>query len=135
MERIHTLARQTSSLNIVGNAPTTRGGGGRGVGGGTVGATRSIHPAQTLRNRTPSNVHYRAFGPSMIDSGGGMGINMLKGMGIAYGIAGLGSLIGSAVKESTEYDNLMQTAKNILGTHDKLPDFEGRYSMLICNYF
>ena len=51
-------------------------------------------------------------------------------MGIAYGIAGLGGLIGSSIKEATEYDNLMQTAKNILNTHDKLPNFEGRFAAM-----
>ena len=52
-------------------------------------------------------------------------------MGIAYGITGLGSLIGSTIKEATEYDNLMATARNILRTHDRDPQsFAQRFAQM-----
>ena len=77
--------------------------------------------------RVPDNAVYRALGPSMIDSGG-LGItSMLKSMGLMYGIMGLGSLMGDGLKESADYNNLIQTTKNILAPHDITPDFEKRF--------
>lgn len=71
------------------------------------------------RARMKSNIGYKVLGPSMLDSGG-LGIaSMLKGMGVMYGISGLGSMFGSALRDYAEYDNLMQSTKNILGAHYK----------------
>ena len=75
----------------------------------------------------PSNPSYRVMGPSTIDSGGVGAIDMMKGMGIAYGISGIGQLIGNVVRQSTEYENLMQTTRNILGAHDKGAGFDSRF--------
>jgi TP901 family phage tail tape measure protein len=91
-----------------------------------------IKPATNSRliPRIPKNIGYRTLGPTMIDSGGIGAFDMLKGMGIAYGIAGLGSLMGGVVRDATEYDNLMKTAENILKTHDNLPDFDYRFKAM-----
>lgn len=74
---------------------------------------------------------YKALGPAMIDSGGIGAFSMLKGMGIAYGITGLGTAISSIIKDSAEYNNIITTTRNILKTHD--PDresFDERFSAM-----
>lgn len=78
----------------------------------------------------PKNLSYKLLGPTPLDVGGMVGLDFLKGMGLAYGIAGAGTLIGKTIREATEYNNLMQTAKNILKTHDRQPDFEGRFAQM-----
>lgn len=76
----------------------------------------------------PKNASYRVLGPSMIDSGGGGAMNFVKGMGIMYGITGLGQLIGGAVNQAVDYDNIMQTVRNILNAHDKSATFDSRFA-------
>lgn len=83
-----------------------------------------------IARNLPNNLGYKLLGPTQLDVGGIMAIDMLKGMGIAYGIAGLGNLISNSVKDYTEYNNIMQTAKNILGSHDKRNDFASRFSAM-----
>lgn len=87
-------------------------------------------PRQTVVRRpvSQSALSYRALGPSMIDSGGIGAVSLLKGMGIAYGISAIGSLASNVVKDATEYDNLMQSTRNILEAHDKRGNFDGRFS-------
>lgn len=81
----------------------------------------SPRPANT------SGVAYRAFGATPFMGSNVAAIDFLKGMGIAYGIAGAGQLVSSIVKQSAEYDNTMQTAKNILKAHDNRQDFSSRF--------
>lgn len=88
-----------------------------------------ISNSKIARN-LPNNLGYKLLGPTQLDVGGIMAIDMLKGMGIAYGIAGLGNLISSSVKDFAEYNNIMQTAKNILGSHDKRSDFADRFAAM-----
>jgi TP901 family phage tail tape measure protein len=135
LERIHSLAKKTAALNVSTAAPARTSGKSRGtgqtttvVGGGDKGGkTSAPTPRKNTRRVAPKNIGYRNLGPTMLDSGGIGAFNMLKGMGIAYGITGIGSLMGNVVRDATEYDNLMQTAKNILHTHDKRPGFERRF--------
>lgn len=84
----------------------------------------------TRRNIGPnrSALSYRALGPAMIDSGGIGAISLMKGMGVAYGISAIGSLASSVVKDASEYDNLMQSTRNILEAHDKQGGFDQRFS-------
>lgn len=77
--------------------------------------------------RLRSNIGYKVLGPSMLDSGGLGIMSMLKGMGVMYGIMGLGQLIGNAFSDYVAYDNTMQTAKNILGSHDNGMGFAQRF--------
>ena len=93
------------------------------------GKTIPISNSKIARN-LPNNLGYKLLGPTQLDVGGIMAIDMLKGMGIAYGIAGLGNLISSSVKDFAEYNNIMQTAKNILGSHDKRSDFADRFAAM-----
>ena len=75
----------------------------------------------------PRNIGYKVLGPSMLDSGG-LGIaSLLKGMGVMYGVTGAFSMFGKALADYTEYNNIMQTAMNILHAHDTGTDFYGRF--------
>lgn len=100
-------------------------GGNRGAAAGRTAASSSV-----IARNMPKNLGYKLLGPTPLDTGGIMAVDMLKGMGIAYGIAGIGSLISNSVKDYTEYNNIMQTAKNILGSHDKRSDFTQRFSAM-----
>lgn len=98
----------------------------------------SVAPIGGSRKRTQTkpnkavisrgSASYRALGPSMLDSGGISAVDMLKGMGIAYGITGLGTLMGDVITSATEYNNLITTTKNILKSHDSRPNFDQRFS-------
>lgn len=95
--------------------------------------TSSRSSAKNNRNlfqRLPNNLTYKLVGPTPLDVNGIIGVDMLKGMGIAYGIAGIGSLINNTVKDYAEYNNIMQTVKNITGAHDKREDFDQRFKMM-----
>ena len=92
------------------------------AGGGRRVATPIRQPRQSLRS-----IRHNALGLTNIDTGGVGAFDFLKGMGIAYGISGLGTLVSNTVKEAVEYDNMIQTAKNILKSHDHGPDFNNRF--------
>lgn len=115
----------------VGSGTATRNTGSRS--GNAATGTRN-KPTATSRNiitrNMPKNLGYKLLGPTPLDVGGIMGVDMLKGMGIAYGIAGIGSLISNSVKDYTEYNNIMKTAENILGAHDKRADFKERFAAM-----
>lgn len=82
------------------------------------------------RSFIPSNIGYKVLGPSMLD-GGGLGIaSMLKGMGVMYGITGIGQLVSDAFNDYVTYDNIMQTTKNILHAHDNGLGFGGRFAQM-----
>jgi len=131
LEKIHRLAKKTAALNVTtGPAPAgnSRTSGSRSS--GTTVARPKPAPAVIPSPKRSLN-SYQALGHTMIDTGGIGALDFVKGMGIAYGITGLGSLIGTTIKEATEYDNLMATARNILGTHDRDKDtFAHRFSQM-----
>ncbi len=129
MEKIHRLAKKTAALNVTTGAGPT----------GQKQTAKQSPPVQMLGGKTnskvsrrswiPNNIGYKTLGPSMIDSGGIGALDFVKGMGIAYGISGLGSLMGKTVSEAVEYNNLITTARNILQTHDKHKEtFAGRFA-------
>lgn len=89
------------------------------------GSSSSTKPL--LTRGIPGNIAYRNLGPTTFDSNGIGVFDMLKGMGLAYGITGLMSLMTGTLKEATDYNNLIKTTYNILKTHDKQPNFEGRF--------
>ena len=109
--------------NYVPPAPPVRGRGrtaGRGArtGAARMGGRRSIYP---------NALGYKTLGATPLDVGGIGAVDMLKGMGIAYGVMGVGTAIGGAISDATEYDNIIQTTRNILGSHDNRENFEGRF--------
>jgi TP901 family phage tail tape measure protein len=93
-------------------------------------AGKTSTSSSIISRNMPKNLGYKLLGPTPLDTGGIMAVDMLKGMGIAYGIAGLGSLISNSVKDYTEYNNIMKTAENILGAHDKRADFKERFAAM-----
>lgn len=96
----------------------------------TAAAGKTSTSSSVISRNMPKNLGYKLLGPTPLDTGGIMAVDMLKGMGIAYGIAGLGSLISNSVKDYTEYNNIMKTAENILGAHDKRADFKERFAAM-----
>lgn len=76
------------------------------------------------------NLNYKLLGPSPLTNNGGMAVSMLKGMGIGYGIAGIGQLASNIIKESAEYDNLMKTVENILKSHDMSSNFNQKFQQM-----
>lgn len=136
LEKIHRLAKKTAALNVTtGAAPAGSTSGSstsssRSRSGGVVTSGRSSRTSIKPYSMSGNQV-YNTLGHTMIDTGGIGALDFVKGMGIAYGITGLGSLIGSTIKEATEYDNLMATARNILRTHDKDPQsFAQRFAQM-----
>lgn len=134
LQTIERLAKKVHAININTSSNTRQSrNGGRNAGGN---ASTGVNVApldvnRTIRRRRQGGSYtYRALGPTMIDSGGIGAVDILKGMGIAYGITGLGTLMGNAISSSVAYDNVMQTAKNILGTHDKNPNFVERFNAM-----
>lgn len=128
LEKIHRLAKKTAALNVTtGAAPA-----GSTSGGSSRASSPKRTPSVTRVSRPKTSLNsYQALGHTMIDTGGVGALDFVKGMGIAYGITGLGSLIGSTIKEATEYDNLMATARNILRTHDRDPQsFAQRFAQM-----
>lgn len=92
----------------------------------TTSQTTSRRSAPANRGRIPGNASYRVLGPSMLDSSMSA-LDFAKGMGIAYGVAGMGTLMSGAISESAAYDNIMKTTRNILATHDMMPNFDKRF--------
>lgn len=89
-----------------------------------------VQQSSKVSNIGRKNLDYQLFGLTPLPNNGGIAIDMLKGMGIAYGISGLGSLISNVVEQSVDYDNTMKTVENILKSHDNLPDFGERFSSM-----
>lgn len=113
-----------------------------GAAAGSRGKTKSSSRTTTKAARTsvaskpsiyapgPTNLGYKLWGPTPLPNNGGMAIDMLKGMGIAYGIAGMGTLISNVVDQATDYDNTMKTVENILKSHDSEENFSGRFASM-----
>lgn len=118
--KLNRISKMSKGLNIPINVNETQ----------RVSGGRSSNRRTTVVSGRPKNmgsIRYNALGQTLIDTGGVGAIDLLKGMGIAYGISGIGSLMSGVVKDSAEYNNLIQTTRNILKTHDFGADFAGRF--------
>lgn len=73
----------------------------------------------------PRNLEYQVLGPTRL--GNVAMLDMFKGMGIAYGISAIGSGVRDIISQSTEYQNVMQTAKNILKANYKGGNFDKNF--------
>lgn len=76
----------------------------------------------------PKNIGYKLLGPTPLPDNGGMMIGMLKSMGIAYGISGVGQAVGEIVNQAVEFDNTMKNVENILKSHDKSANFASSFA-------
>lgn len=90
--------------------------------------TASIRQKNTPR--IDEGIRYRALGQTLVDTGGVGALDFAKGMGLAYGMAGLGTMVSNVVKDAMEYDNIMQTTKNILKSHDNRGGFSERFGQM-----
>lgn len=95
---------------------------------GTTSAATRRYATSVMRH--PTNLGYKLWGPTPLPNNGGMAIDMLKGMGIAYGLAGAGMLVSDVVNQAAEYDNAMKTVENILKSHDSAENFAGRFAQM-----
>lgn len=85
---------------------------------------QSPRPVVAPRGRqplVPRNLEYQVLGPTRL--GNVAMLDMFKGMGLMYGISAIGSGVRDIISQSTEYENIMQTAKNILKTNYKGANF------------
>lgn len=135
LEKIHRLAKKTAALNVsqgpaaAGSRTSGSSGNARRTSSSSTSYVGGFNRASVNRG-LPKNLSYKLLGPTPLGVGGVLGVDFLKGMGVAYGIAGAGSLISSVIRDATEYDNIMQTAKNILKTHDRGANFSGRFTQM-----
>lgn len=105
------------------------------VAGGAAG-TRRTNPSSGTRQVSPTNGRWLGWqggshqylGNVYAGTGTVIGADMLKGFGVMYGLSSLFSGVGSVIRDAVAYNNVSQTTKNILGTHDKEPNFEGRFN-------
>lgn len=100
------------------------------VSGSTTRNTTSTSTRQTGAGRStylyPST--RQVLGPTYANTGTNVAGEMIKGMGIAYGLSSLMSGVTSVFRDASTYDNIAKTTKNILQTHDKGVGFEGRFN-------
>ena len=92
---------------------------------------RAVGPRPLVGSRAyqpliPRNLEYQVLGPTRL--GNVAMLDMFKGMGLMYGISALGSGIRDIITTSTEYQNVMQTAKNILKTNYKGNNFNASFA-------
>lgn len=73
----------------------------------------------------PRNLEYQVLGPTRL--GNVAMLDMFKGMGVMYGISAIGSGMRDIISQATEYENIMQTAKNILKTNYKGGNFNASF--------
>lgn len=99
----------------------------------------AVAPVRTLRQQgprplvgsragqplIPRNLEYQVLGPTRL--GNVAMLDMFKGMGLMYGISAIGSGVRDILSQSTEYENIMQTAKNILKTNYKGGNFDASF--------
>lgn len=98
------------------------------------GITKSNTPASRVQQIGAGRSTYlypstrQVLGPTYANTGTNVAGEMIKGMGIAYGLSSLMSGVTSVFRDASTYDNIAKTTKNILQTHDKGVGFEGRFN-------
>ena len=119
--------KSNSKITITASAA----GASKAVAGGT---TKSNIPASTARQVGAGHSTYlypstrQVLGPTYANTGTNVAGEMIKGMGIAYGLSSLMSGVTSVFGDASTYDNIAKTTKNILQTHDKKVGFEARFN-------
>lgn len=118
--------KSNSKITITASAAGTS----KEVSGSTTRNTTSTSTRQTGAGRStylyPST--RQVLGPTYANTGTNVAGEMIKGMGIAYGLSSLMSGVTSVFRDASTYDNIAKTTKNILQTHDKGIGFEGRFN-------
>lgn len=123
IEQIKSNSKITITASAAGASKTVAGG-----------ITKSNTPASTARQVGAGHSTYlypstrQVLGPTYANTGTNVAGEMIKGMGIAYGLSSLMSGVTSVFRDASTYDNIAKTTKNILQTHDKKVGFEGRFN-------
>jgi len=98
--------------------------------GGVSGNSSNIVPTkQTWFRRNfglMPNAH-QYLGNVYAGTGVGLAGEFIKGLGLTYALSGLVEGVKSILLESTEYDNITKTTRNILATHDDKANFNQRF--------
>lgn len=88
----------------------------------------------TMRNtrvRATTPTTFRSvMGPTYFNSGPNVAQEMVKGMGMMYGLQAVISGISGAVKDAISYQNISQTTKNILQANDTRGSFNERFNAM-----
>lgn len=80
-------------------------------GGGRAAGARAPRAVVT---RTAAPTMRQTLGPTYYNSGTNFAGEMVKGMGMMYGLQGIISGLSKSIKDAIEYQNITQTTKNIL---------------------
>ena len=115
--------KSNSKITITASAAGASGAIAAGASG--TGRVRSAGAPVVLRRNFPTM--RSVTGPVYAGTGATFAGEMVKGMGLAYGLSTLMSGVAGVFKDATNYQNISQTTRNILATHDKQPNFEGRW--------
>lgn len=70
----------------------------------------------------------QVLGPTYANSGINVVGEMVKGIGVSYGLSTLFSGITNVFKDASDYNNIVQTTRNILSTHDHGVGFDARFN-------
>lgn len=100
---------------------------------GRAGGARTVAPARAVQSGHSTYLYpstRQVLGPTYAQTGTNVAGEMIKGMGIAYGLSALMSGVSGVFKSATAYENVSQTTKNILGAHDKSASFEGNFESM-----
>ena len=89
------------------------------TGGSTAGRSTLLYPSTR-----------QVLGPTYAQTGTNVAGEMVKGMGVAYGLSSLISGVSDVFKDAPAYESISQTTKNILGAHDKSGSFEGNFQSM-----
>lgn len=73
---------------------------------------------------------HKYLGNVYADTGANMMVEMVKGMGIAYGMSAIFSGVGRVFADAADYDNISKTTRNILATHDTQVNFQQRFDQM-----
>lgn len=123
IEQIKSNSKITITASAAGASKTVAGG-----------ITKSNTPASRVQQIGAGRSTYlypstrQVLGPTYANTGTNVAGEMIKGMGIAYGLSSLMSGVTSVFRDASTYDNIAKTTKNILQTHDKKVGFEGRFN-------
>lgn len=118
---VRKIKKEGSSIHL-GTGITS---GKRGVSAAVVSTQPSVSGS---RGQKLSSALYNVTGVTQLDRNGNILGRMMQGLGASYGTAALMQGIRTAITDAVSYDNMMQNTRNILETHDRSGNFQGRFS-------
>lgn len=127
--RLKKLCDKAYTISISANTPTnsSKASSSRATTATTTAAVNRAVSRVTSRGVRPSGTFRSIMGPTYLNSGPNFAQEMVKGMGMAYGMQAIFSGISQVVKDAISYQNISQTTRNILGANDRRRDFASRF--------